>query len=271
MRGGILSAVSNESPGALSKTQLDKLGDRLREGTADEADLRALDDYRKSFRAAHEEVVAIVRASVGSEGTGRPAKTTTAIVDKLRRQPIRLTQIQDIAGLRLIVNGVLEQDRVVGQLTHALSEPSIDDRRVKPSHGYRAVHLVADIRDRLVEVQIRTEEQHLWAELSEKLSDVIDPAVKYGGGPESARNTLLEYSDLVRHAEGLEIEAAASAKAYLASKEEAEEFGNDPAVIEGVEKAGRALQHFETSVRQLKRGVALLLSTYYNVISSKPL
>ena len=39
---------------ALSKTQIDQLGDRVRRGTLAEADLRALDDYRRSFGEAYE-------------------------------------------------------------------------------------------------------------------------------------------------------------------------------------------------------------------------
>jgi ppGpp synthetase/RelA/SpoT-type nucleotidyltranferase len=33
-----------------------------------------------------------------------------------------------------------------------------------------------------VEIQVRTSLQHLWAELSEKVADVFDPLIKYGGG-----------------------------------------------------------------------------------------
>jgi len=47
--------------------------------------------------------------------------------------------------------------------------------------------------------------QHLWAEFSEKLADVIDPAVKYGGGPEGIRRLLAEYSDLVTQMEEFEL------------------------------------------------------------------
>lgn len=57
------------------------------------------------------------------------------------------------------------------------------DRRESPSNGYRAVHVVVRHLDLPIEIQVRTALQHVWAELSEKLSDVVDPAVKYGGGP----------------------------------------------------------------------------------------
>ena len=47
--------------------------------------------------------------------------------------------------------------------------------------------------------------QHLWAEFSEKMADVIDPAVKYGGGPEDVKKLLAEYSDIVKQMEELEL------------------------------------------------------------------
>jgi putative GTP pyrophosphokinase len=86
----------------MSKTQIDRLGDRLKKGNITEDDLRLLDQYRRSFTEAYEFVVGAIRKELSLEPTGRPAKSTTSIADKLRRESIRLTQIQDIAGCRLI-------------------------------------------------------------------------------------------------------------------------------------------------------------------------
>jgi hypothetical protein len=69
------------------------------------------------------------------------------------------------------------------------------DRRVKASHGYRAVHLVVSSEGKLVEIQVRTMFQHTWAELCEKMSDKIDRDIKYGGGPEGLRSSLQTLSD----------------------------------------------------------------------------
>lgn len=180
----------SERQNGLSKTQLDKLGDRLRDKLAEEADLRALDEYRQSFRATYDHVVDVLKISVEIEGTGRPAETTAAIIDKLRRQPIRLTQVQDIAGIRLVVPTIVDQDALVARLREVFPDVKIDDRRIHPSSGYRAVHLVVSTDSKTVEVQVRTHLQHVWAELSEKLSDVVDAAIKYGGGPASTQADL---------------------------------------------------------------------------------
>lgn len=51
--------------------------------------------------------------------------------------------------------------------------------------------------------------QHLWAELSEKLSDVVDPALKYGGGPEEFRSALDVISKAIEGHESIEKRIAA--------------------------------------------------------------
>src|SRR5947207_2142435 len=101
---------------SLIKTQIDKLGQRLRDADASESDLIALDEYRESFTIAYESVVQMIRENLGSEPAGRPAKTTKSITEKLRRETIRLSQMQDIAGCRLIVPDLLEQDNTVEKL-----------------------------------------------------------------------------------------------------------------------------------------------------------
>lgn len=41
-----------------------------------------------------------------------------------------------------------------------------------------------------VEIQVRTELQQQWAEMSEKVSDLLGLEVKYGGGPSAVRRNL---------------------------------------------------------------------------------
>jgi ppGpp synthetase/RelA/SpoT-type nucleotidyltranferase len=187
-----------------SKTQIDQLGDRLRKGDVTEEDLRLLEAYRLSFDEAYEEVEASIHKAVQLEPAGRRAKTTGSIIDKLRRETIRLSQIQDIAGCRLIVKDIVEEDRVVDRLRGELAKAVVIDRRKKPSYGYRAVHMIATARNRPIEIQVRTELQHLWAQLSEKLSDSRDPTIKYGGGDPEIRGRLSKLSEIIGLFEDLE-------------------------------------------------------------------
>ncbi len=172
-----------------------------------DTDLLLLDDYRRSFAAAYDAVIGALRSQSGLQPTGRFAKSTTSIVEKLRRESIRLSQMQDIAGCRLVVDSLEAQDSTVDQLRSVFRELTLVDRRVAPSHGYIAVHLIVRVESRVVEIQVRTELQHLWAEVSEKLSDLI-PEVKYGGGPEQVRAVLDGSSDAISRIELLGNELA---------------------------------------------------------------
>lgn len=192
---------------ATSRTQIDLLGDRLRRGSPGDGDLRMLDDYRRSFGPAYELVVRTLR-EVGLEPTGRPAKSTGALVEKLHRESIRLAQVQDIAGCRVVVADVSEQNRVVEALRVTFPKATVVDRRAAPSYGYRAVHVIVDVDGRFVEIQIRSILQHTWAEVSEKLADVVDPAIKYGGGPDQVKGSLKDSSAAVALFERVEEQVA---------------------------------------------------------------
>lgn len=199
----------------LSNTQIDRLGDRLREASLTESDLRLLDDYRRSFRKAYETVVRTIREGLQLEPSGRPAKSTGALVEKLRRESIRLSQMQDITGCRVVVADLAEQERAVASLRGVFPGSSVIDRRADPSHGYRAVHVIVRCSGKLVEIQIRTSLQHLWAEISEKLSDLFDPNIKYGGGDDKTRRVLATVSVSV-----LKLETLQQSIELIANREE---------------------------------------------------
>lgn len=206
---------------ALSQSQLTKLGERLRAGLVAD-DLRLLDDYRRSFAPASQAVVSLIREHTGLQPTQRSAKSTQAIVEKLRRQSFRLGQIQDIAGCRVVVKGLAEQEETVSQLLAVFPDGEVEDRRETPSHGYRAVHLVVRWAGQRVEIQVRTELQHLWATVSEKLADEHGNAIKYGGGNAQVRGFLDEMADSIDNVEQAEfclLDEPAEAAHVQASRE----------------------------------------------------
>ena len=179
----------------MKNSEVDRLGDRLRHAVTAE-DLTLLDTFRRGFRHSYESVVDRIRNVLSVEVSGRPAKSTTAIVDKLKRGSMRLTQMQDIAGCRIVVSDITAQNLLLAKIKE-MFKVVVADRREKPSHGYRAIHVIVQSTDLPVEVQLRTDLQHIWAEVSEKLSDAYGIALKYGGGPAVIRSTLDSYSDLV--------------------------------------------------------------------------
>jgi ppGpp synthetase/RelA/SpoT-type nucleotidyltranferase len=195
-------------PSELSKNQFKRLGDRLRRADISESDLRLLDGYRRSFTDAYEDVVGRIRDQLGLEPTGRPAKSTPSIIQKLRRERTLLSRMQDIAGCRLVAADIRHQDEVVNQLRVMFEKTTVVDRRQHSSHGYRAFHVIVESRGKLIEIQVRTALQHLWAEVSEKISDVVDPAIKYGVGDKDILLILALMSDRIKQQETIESELA---------------------------------------------------------------
>jgi putative GTP pyrophosphokinase len=127
----------------LTTSQINALGERLRKAEPVAADLERLDSYRRSFDDAYRAVVRTLR-DLALEPSGR-IKTTISIVEKLKRQSFRLSKLQDIAGCRIVVDDIREQDRIVGLICGAFTNAKAIDRRQKPSHSYRAVHIVVEV------------------------------------------------------------------------------------------------------------------------------
>jgi putative GTP pyrophosphokinase len=117
---------------SFSKSQIDRLGMRLKSGAETEDDLRNLDQYRRSFGDAYSFVVGAVRTELRLKPTGRSAKSTTSIM-------------QDIAGCRVLTRNLAQQDRTVARLRRLFAAEITIDRRAKPTHGYRAVHVIVPV------------------------------------------------------------------------------------------------------------------------------
>ena len=175
----------------LSKTQIDALGDRLRREEPElPDDLNAYISYATEFADALEEVDKAV-ADSGLEIATSRFKSLASTVAKLRRQSIRLTQIEDIAGCRVVVDALTEQDEAVGAISTAFPAHRVRDFRDNPRFGYRAVHVIVTTGNgRAVEVQLRTRAQNIWANVSEGAAEHWGIEVKYGGGPSEIRAVL---------------------------------------------------------------------------------
>lgn len=200
-----------------SSSGIDRLGDRLRVVGATPKDLDDLENYRQTFEPAYQYMVVVARRIVAGvndqdpletaehwSSTGRFPKTSSSVIGKLQRLRTRLSTMQDIAGIRIVVPRRFDQDLAVSWLEAQFPDATKYDRLSEASHGYRAIHLVVPVRDRVVELQIRTHLQDAWAQLSEKLNDRY-PGIKYGLDPTEAHMaTLLQASDLITQAEALD-------------------------------------------------------------------
>lgn len=173
-------------PLPFSKNQARRLGERLK--TADclsAEDLTLLQSLLETYDEALEVAAKQIRDSLDVRVSSR-IKNTGTIIEKLRRLGAPLNTIQDLAGMRIVVDegGRRAQDSLVARLSKLFEEPARPvkkvDRRADPRSGYRAVHLVVHVNNVPVEIQIRTKLQQEWAELFEKLADRLGRGIRYG-------------------------------------------------------------------------------------------
>lgn len=190
-----------------SKSQARKAGKRLtkwwlREVELTDSELDVHIAVVQGWRLQHASPLALttpgLRNWVGRETDVRPIpvaqrmKQLTTIVEKLGRHPgMNIDRMQDIAGCRGILPSAEAIDRVAARIHRYWDVVGDDDYRVdgKPATGYRARHIIVMKRDRRVEVQLRTTEQHRWAEIVAGTGERLGYGLKDGRGPAE----LLEY------------------------------------------------------------------------------
>lgn len=133
--------------------------------------------------------VARVRDELGLRPTSRVKSMGTVMEKPDRYGGFWLKSIQDLAGMRIVGDFDRRgQDELVAQLVElfgsARRKPKVVDRRVKPMHGYRAVHVVVFPEGFPLEIQVRTRWQHEWGEFFEKLADAVGRGIRYGEPPD---------------------------------------------------------------------------------------
>ncbi len=131
-----------------------------------------LADSRDKRDAFIDEVVTTLREKLAAEGIeatvkGRP-KHIYSIYKKMQSKQVGFDQIFDVSAVRVITSRVQDCYAVLG-LVHATWVPipsEFDDYIAKPKdNGYQSLHTaVIGPRGRPVEVQIRTDEMHQYAE-----------------------------------------------------------------------------------------------------------
>ncbi len=117
-------------------------------------------------------------------------KRKPQIIRKLKRFSVRLTQLQDIAGCRIIFNSNIDIDRFIASLTisskrgrYFIIDRIVDYReKGRDDSGYRAVHIILKRNNIRIELQLRSRIQHYWAESIERTSIIYGFSLKEGEG-----------------------------------------------------------------------------------------
>lgn len=191
---------------ALSKSKVDKAGLALSKNKfKDEIDFIELEDVFDEYRKAHlqpltETTLEIQRLLAGYGGSyyiAQRLKRKPQIVRKLQRLSVRLTQLQDIGGCRIIVQKNKDVDALFEYLksesdkSSSLNIVRTTDYREKgrDDTGYRALHIMLERDGRSLELQVRSRIQHYWAESIERTSVIYGYHLKEKeGDPE-----IIEY------------------------------------------------------------------------------
>lgn len=113
-------------------------------------------------------------------------KRRPQILRKLRRLSVRLTQLQDIGGCRIIVDKNSDVDALVKHIRVKIGEGGFakivretDYRELgRDDTGYRAFHIILDVSGCKIELQVRSRIQHYWSESIERTSVIYGARLK---------------------------------------------------------------------------------------------
>jgi ppGpp synthetase/RelA/SpoT-type nucleotidyltranferase len=246
---------SRAVPLPFSRSHIERLGVRLVAGPEpDDSDIEELHRLLEAYDGVLTATLTRVRDAIGVAPTSR-VKNSGTILEKLHRQGGSwLKSMHDIAGMRIVSAGDRNaQDTIVSELIQLFGgeprAPRIIDRREKPSHGYRAVHVIVFPDEVQVEIQVRTHWQHEWADMFEKLADRVGRDIRYGAPPEQS----LPQADRVTYTARIAVVGQALAVADLISAVENAEAANPGAPqLEGFRRG------VFTSLTGLRQSIELL-------------
>ena len=165
-----------------SRSAIDKIGEKLRSYTISEEEYLEAIDSLNNWRKNHGEIMDFYLDECYKIATNTKndhiivfarLKRLVTILDKIiNRQPeMRLSSLQDVAGVRVIVSNIDELNAIEEEIrklpgfikcTNYIDLPKPD--------GYRGKHFIFKKDGMFVEIQLRTYLQHLWATAVETVS-----------------------------------------------------------------------------------------------------
>ena len=137
----------------MTKSQINRLGERLR--TASELGAETLSQLQQ-FRASYDESMfraQLLLKEAGLQATSR-LKTINTIIEKLRRKGRAWPDARYWRIAHRVEGGPCAQDKIVNKILDMFPNAKVIDRRKSPKHGYRAIHVIAMLDDRRIEIFI---------------------------------------------------------------------------------------------------------------------
>lgn len=196
-----------------SKTRIDRAGLALAKNKyRDEIEYLELeetfDEYRKAHLQPLSETTVELQHLLTNYGAqyyiAQRLKRKPQIVRKLNRLSVRLTQLQDIGGCRIIVQKNSDVDRLYKYLVEQVRTQSLfaidriaDYRELgRDDTGYRSLHVILKRGGVHLELQIRSRIQHYWSESIERTSVIYGYHLKESEGDEQVLEYFKNLSDV---------------------------------------------------------------------------
>jgi ppGpp synthetase/RelA/SpoT-type nucleotidyltranferase len=171
----------------LSRSAINRLGKSIKDSCDVNQVVRSdvFLEYRSLGSVVQNEFHKSIADLLPNRSVSSRVKTIGTIKEKLQReQSLQLSNMDDAVGIRVTSDMTLyEQDEVAGQILTVYPDSVVKDRRLHPTSGYRALHIIVKHEIIRVEIQIRTEIQSIWANAFERLADDWGRQIRYGGDP----------------------------------------------------------------------------------------
>jgi ppGpp synthetase/RelA/SpoT-type nucleotidyltranferase len=164
----------------LSQKQINKIGKNFRDSVFEKEDIQFLEEYRKNFDNIlinlSNEVSKSIKETLQKFVLVGRLKRIYSIIRKLQRKNnygMDLTRMSDIAGIRVIVKNIEDQEKVLENLKKNFKVEKIYDYR-NDEKLYTSIHLIIiGAENKLIEIQIRTLAQQAWADESESFGEQV--------------------------------------------------------------------------------------------------
>lgn len=185
----------------VSNRKIDSIGELLKKPTIlSKPDLDILLDWRNSFSPALDYYYNKLKQEIDKNDLkvlARRLKRIESIQIKLKRfKTMRLSTLQDIAGVRAVLKNEYALDRVFTQLRGQITKNKlkrIDNYHSHPKKsGYRGIHFIyQNASSNMIEIQLRTELQHIWATAVEIYGELQETSFKTGDGDKKWKEFFL--------------------------------------------------------------------------------
>jgi len=253
-----------------SNTQLNKAGKVLKNKLSFTPEqVAAAEDVLTYWRYIHLPVLNTFQSSLRTKlatnyknqgFVAQRLKRSSSIIAKLQKQKtMQLSTMQDIAGIRAIMNSVKDVKDMYGKLKRSRAKHILrsEDNYIEnpKDSGYRGIHLIFEyVKNNShssglkIEVQIRTKLQHIWATTVETLELFLNEPLKASEGSTEILEFLSLTASCFAYLEGCPPVAKHSHMSFLEIKQELIRQYKELDIEDVIKGYSRAAKHIDENL-----------------------